>query len=110
MARRRQRRPKGPPRCSRCQGPVVWFVLRGKWRTFEPRPVDGRAHIGGRAHPVEGKYAWTSLRDLTEDLMVRRECSSTTAQDEAYDMPWYVEHTCPPGTTSDDDAKREVDG
>lgn len=38
--------------------------------------------------------------------MARRECSEPDAQDEAYDMPWFVRHTCPttseptPSTTS----------
>ncbi|MFC6344948.1 hypothetical protein ACFP8W_23400, partial [Nocardioides hankookensis] len=92
-------------RCGTCQAPIVWLLLRGtSWRTFEPRPVDGRTHVGGRAHPVEGKYAWPSLRECTEDLMVRREITSTEAQAEAYDMPWYVQHDCPTTDTETEES------
>lgn len=94
----KRRRRAGAPRCRSCGRPVIWLLLRGKYRTFEPKPVDGRAHVGHTAHPTEGKHAWQSLRDLVEDLMVRREVSSAAAQEEAYDMPWYVRHTCPPTT------------
>lgn len=95
MPRRRRRR-AGAPRCRTCDRPVVWLLLRGQYRTFNPAPVDGRTYAGGAAaHPVEGKQAWPSLRELVEDLRVRREIGSQDAEDEAYDMPWYVRHTCP---------------
>lgn len=96
------RRRRGPARCSDCRRPIVWLRLRGSWRTFEPGPVDGRTHVGPRAHPVEGRHAWPSLREATEDLMVRRRMSSADAEAEAYDLPWYVAHTCPPKTERDE--------
>ena len=102
MSRRRQHR-SGPPRCRTCGQPVVLLLLRGKWRTFQARAVDGRTYLGGTAHPVEGKYAWPSLRELVEDLMVRRECGRDAATDEAYDMPFYARHYCPADTTIEED-------
>lgn len=100
------RRRRGPIRCGECKQPIAWFRMRGGWRKFEPRPVDGRTHVGGRAHPVEGKFAWPTLRELTEDLMVRRRISSHQAQEEAYDMAWYVEHTCTPKHENTEDHKK----
>ncbi len=97
----RRRRHTGPPRCHTCREPVISLLLRGKFRTFNPRPVDGRTHVGAHAHPVEGKYAWSSLRELVEDLMVRREVGRDDAEREAYDMPWFARHTCHPRTTAE---------
>jgi hypothetical protein len=104
--RRKRTRTRGGPKCRHCDARVVWFtdVVSGKARKFDPKPVDGRAHTGRPACPVEnGRHAWR-FRDLVEDLMVRRECSQETAQAEAYDMPWYVQHHCPedPYTTNEE--------
>lgn len=102
MARRR--RPKGPPRCLDCGRPFKWIKSPHGWRRFEPRPVDGRTHVGAAAVPVEGgTYAWPSFRELVEDLMVRRQQGTAAAQAEAYDMPWYVPHTCHTAHTTTED-------
>lgn len=99
MARRRQA--KGPPRCHDCGRPFKWIKGPKGWRRFAPRPVDGRTHIGARAVPVEGgTYAWPSFREVVEDLMVRRQVGIGEAQAEAYDMPWYVEHSCSSADTT----------
>lgn len=98
---RRQRRRHGRPTCGNCGRPVVWLRRAmaapgsSAWRTFDPKPVDGRTHHGPPACPVEnGRLAWR-FRELVEELMVRRECSQADAEDEARDMPWYVPHRCP---------------
>lgn len=92
----RNRRARGRlPRCNACRFPIVWFSWRGSWRRYEPGQVDGRTHQGPPAHPVEGRRAWP-LRELVEDLMVRRQISSAEAEDEVYAMPWHVPHVCPP--------------
>lgn len=88
-----------PARCNTCGGRIVfWRNHNGRWRTYDPTPVNGRTHLG-TAHPVWGNRAWR-LDDLIEQLMVLTEQSSESARDEAYDVPWYVAHTCPPTTTT----------
>jgi hypothetical protein len=69
-------------------------MYAGKWRKFEPRPVNGRIHVGAPAYPVEANRAWR-FHALVEELMGRREIPETEAADEAYDMPWHVMHACP---------------
>lgn len=94
----RNRRTRGRLiRCHGCHFPIKWFRygVRGGWRKYEPAPVDGRRHTGAPAHPVEGVRAWP-VRDLIEDLMVRRRVGWTEAEDEVYAMPWHVPHVCPP--------------
>ncbi|MCW2757011.1 MAG: hypothetical protein JWO46_757 [Nocardioidaceae bacterium] len=87
---------RAPARCSTCRAPVAWFLsVSGRWRTFDPKPVNGRTHVGATAFPVEGRHYWRT-RELVEDLMVRRHISEPAAQDEVYDLPWHVAHTCPP--------------
>lgn len=100
----KRRRARGRlPRCAKCQHPFRWLAWHNGWRKFEPHPVDGRAHVGAPAYPVESKRAWP-LRELVEDLMVRRRCGRDDAEDEAYAMPWFVPHVCPP---TNDDTKKE---
>ena len=83
-------------RCPNCPATVVWLTspFTGRDRMFNARPVDGRTHVGPPAYPVEGQHA-RRPRDLVEDLQVRRQVSVAEAQQEAYDMPWYVLHACP---------------
>lgn len=83
-------------RCRSCGRPIVLLgsPFTSSWRAFEPTPVNGRTHIGPDAFPTEGKRTW-KLRDLIEDLMVRRQCSRAEAEDEAYAFPWHVLHRCP---------------
>lgn len=93
---RRTRRHR-PARCPDCHQPTVWLASpwSGRWRRFDPTPLNGRAHNGPTAYPVEGRRAWR-VRDLVEELMIRRDCSRAEAEDEAYDMPFHVPHVCPP--------------
>lgn len=88
------RRRHGPPKCRRCDRGVKWIFHRGRPWKFEPRPVDPRTHTGPPAYPVEAGHAW-GFPALVEELMGRRECSRTEAEDEAHDMTWYVPHACP---------------
>lgn len=94
---KRDRRRGRLPRCNQCRLPICWLSWRGHWRPYEPHHVDGRTHRGAPAHPVEAKKAW-SFRELVEDLMVRREIGRDEAEDEAYAMPWFIPHVCPPHT------------
>lgn len=64
----------------------------GKWRTFEPSAVDGRTHVGPAVPVVYGR-AWL-LEELVDELMVRHQYGRAAAEDEAYDVPWYVPHSC----------------
>lgn len=94
MSRRRQR---GPARCLSCSRPVVLFgsPFTGKWRTFEPTPVDPTLRQDlSDVFPVEGRRAWKP-RELVEDLMVRRRVTQAGAEREVYDMTWYQLHRCP---------------
>ncbi|GAB3988787.1 hypothetical protein [Nocardioides marmoraquaticus] len=93
---RRRRRGSGPIRCDDCHRPVDMLSdphAPHRTRPFEQRQVDGRTHIGVAAYPVEGRRAWL-LRDLVEDLMIRRRCSRQEAEQEAYAMPWQPVHQC----------------
>ena len=50
---------RGAPRCASCQAQITWLVSpSGAWRTYEPKAVDGRTHMGVSAYPVEGRRAW----------------------------------------------------
>lgn len=92
MAARRRR----PLLCRHCKAPVRWLIwsASGTWRLFDAKPVDGRAHSGPPAYPVEnGRTAWR-LSALVEDLQARRQASAEDARDEAYDMPWHTPHAC----------------
>ncbi|MDN4174709.1 hypothetical protein QWY28_17240 [Nocardioides sp. SOB77] len=95
MPRHPKRRRSRYPLCNQCRHPIVWFSLHGSWRSFDPKPVDGRRHVGGAAYPVEQRRAWRT-RDLVVELMGRRSVSEPEAQDEVYDLPWHVLHACPP--------------
>jgi hypothetical protein len=101
MSRRRKRR--GPPRCQECNQVIAWFRnTSGAWRKFNPKPIDDpKNRNGAPAYPVEnGRTVWR-FRVLVEELMARREIAQNQAEDEAYDMPWYVPHMCPQTTTDD---------
>lgn len=92
-----RRKHKGPPRCRDCEAAVAFFLspYTGRWRTFDPRPVDVRhGLLRERAYPVEGRRAWKYL-ELVEDLMGRRGIGRDAAETEARDMPWHVPHDCP---------------
>lgn len=96
MARRR-RKQSGPARCKTCQAPIVWLLLRGKWRSFEPRPVERLPEVvrlQNPSYPIEGKIAWP-LEDLVVELMGRRECTEAAAREEAHDFEWRTIHHCP---------------
>ena len=69
------------------------------WRTFDPKAADLRQTTGQVAYPIEANRAWR-FRELVEDLMVRRLCSETEAQEEAYAVPWHVPHHCPESETT----------
>lgn len=103
MSPRRRRR--GPPRCKDCNALVVFFrsARTGAWMPFDPRPLSGRDHPGsvGRLWVIENAATAWPLRELVEDLMVRREISQAEADDEAHDMPWYQTHICTRPTTTD---------
>lgn len=101
MARRaRRRRATAPPRCKTCNARIVFHrTWSGQWLTFEPREVDGRTHSTGGAMPVVYGHAW-QFRELVEELLVRHQYGRSDAEDEAYDVPWYVLHTCPLTTTT----------
>lgn len=94
MSRRHRR--AGGNRCRDCHRPIALLgsPFTDSWRAFEPTPVNGRTYQGGNAYPSEGKRTYR-FRDLVEELMVRRECSRSDAEDEAYAMPWFVLHDCP---------------
>ena len=97
----KRRRARGRlPRCGTCQQPFRWLAWGRSWRKFEPHPVDGRPHDGPPAYPVETKRAWR-IRELVEDLMVRRQVGHDEAEDEVYAMPWFVPHVCPPTADRD---------
>lgn len=84
------------PKCRDCGQSIVWFTVErtGGRRPFDPRPVDPVAEVRP-SYPIEnGVLAWT-LRDLVEDLLVRRECSHDEADEEARAMPHHVRHVCP---------------
>lgn len=68
----------------------------GQWRAFDPTPVNGRTHQAPDAFPSEGMRTYR-YQVLVEELLLRRGCSRGEAEDEAYDMPWYVLHRCPNG-------------
>lgn len=99
---RRHRRASGN-RCRSCSRPIVLLgsPFTNGWRAFEPTPVNGRTHQGPEAFPSEGKRTYR-FRDLVEELMVRRHCSTAAAEAEAYDVAWFVLHRCPndPTTTT----------
>ncbi len=91
------------PRCRDCGAPIVFFrSWTGNWRTFDPKPVNGRTHVGALAYPILYGRAWR-LQELVDELMARHQYSSAEAEDEAYDVPWRVAHTCreTPTTTSE---------
>lgn len=98
----------GPPRCKDCRGPIKWLTMGGRWLPFNPIPVDPRHHAGAPAFPVEEHTAYR-LDELIVELQGRRELSFDEARDEAYDMPWYVKHICPPVTDPDLAADFEPD-
>lgn len=105
MSRRRRR---SSPRCRDCQAPVLFFrsARTGNWRPFDPKPVDQRQQNPSTAHAVEnGVLAWP-LRDLVEDLMVRRHCGRDDAEDEARAMPWHVPHDCPNRPAQNEETNR----
>lgn len=83
-------------RCRFCQARVEFFAspFTGRVRKFDARPVDGRSHTGAAAYPVMGKRAYKHA-ELASVLRVQRECSLEDAENEVYDMPWYVPHDCP---------------
>jgi hypothetical protein len=80
-----------------CQRPVLFFrsPYSGRWRPFEPKPVDTTQQLPAPAYPIENQTIWWPYRDLVEDLMVRHHCSQAEAEDEAHAMPWHLPHTCP---------------
>lgn len=94
---RRRRRGSGPPRCKDCYRPVRFFrsSVTGRWRPFEPKPVNPHQQLPAPAWPVENNVLAWPFRDLVEDLMVRRTCSQAEAEDEAHAMPSYLPHQCP---------------
>lgn len=102
---RRRRRVRDRARCQHCQHPIAWFrTTHGSWRSCEPRPVDGRTHNNcPPAMPVENNRWLWPFEDLVADLQGRRECSRADAEAEAYDMPWYIPHTCPHGSSTADE-------
>lgn len=80
-----------------CHAPVRFFrsSITGRWRPFETKPVDHGQMTPRPTYPVENDAVWWPWRDLVEDLMVRRHCSQTDAEDEANAMPRYMPHQCP---------------
>ena len=95
---RRKRRGYTAPRCLSCKAPVIFLLSpfgTGKWRTFDPAPVDRTASAEtAAAYPAEGKRAWR-LDDLVAELVSRRLCSDEEARSEALDFPAYHLHACP---------------
>lgn len=93
MTRRRKRRE--PARCGDCKTPIKWARLRGAWRMFDPKRLDGQQHAAV-AYPVEngGSHA-EPFTDLVEDLMGRLGCTRSEAEDHVYAMPWHALHACP---------------
>lgn len=99
MARRRRRTRTGP-QCSTCKASIKWIRLRGNWRTFDPKPLDGKQHAG-LAYPTENNGTTASpFEELVDDLQGRLGITRVEAEDHAYAMPWYALHACPPETTT----------
>lgn len=95
---RRRRKKTGPPRCRNCRAVVVFFRGAGdRWRSFDPKPVDGRTYIGPAAAPVLHGRAWM-FTELLDELQALHQYGRGDAIDEAYDLPWHVPHTCPTST------------
>lgn len=94
MSRRRPKR-TGPPRCRDCDCLITFKrgPATNDWRPFEPKPVDGRRHVGALAYPVENGRAWY-LEAFIDELMGRSAQSRDDATDEAYAFPFYVPHRC----------------
>lgn len=67
----------------------------GNWRTYQPRPVQGRTHIGPIAYPVDNGRAWR-LDELVEELMIRLGYDREDATNAAYAVPWHMPHFCRP--------------
>jgi len=104
--RRASRRARSYPRCNTCRYAITWFSLRGDWRAFDPKVIDGRSHAQA-AYPVEGKKA-SPVGDLIEEFMGRYEIDRADAEDHVYALPWHVLHACPPDLRNhrkDDDQK-----
>lgn len=92
----RRRGSRGPKRCMTCKRPIILLLspfVAGKWRTFDPEPVNGRLHTGGRAYPTEGSRTYR-YADFVIELLARHQYSRAEAEDEAYDVPWHVLHLC----------------
>lgn len=91
-----RRKHKGPPRCRDCDAPVEFFLspYTGRWRTFNPKPVNLREGLHERAYPVEGRRAW-KYTELVEELMGRLGLAHAEAEAEVRDMPWHSLHDCP---------------
>lgn len=103
MSRRRKR--YVAPRCQSCKAPVLFLLSpfgTGRWRTFEPRPVDRSRQLVDVAYPAEGKRAW-KVDDLVAELQSRRLCSIEEARSEALDFPAYHLHACPVSPPVPDD-------
>lgn len=91
---RRKKRSSGPPRCRDCGVQITFYrSWTGRWRTFDPKPVNGRTHIGALAYPVLFSRAWR-LEELIDELQARHGYGYAQAEDEAYDVPWHVAHNC----------------
>lgn len=103
MTKPRKKR-TGRPRCRDCNAPIVFFrSWTGNWRTFDPKPVNGRTHVGAPAYPIMHGRAWR-LEELVDELMVTRKYWRDEAEDEAYDVPWHVAHACQTTTTEPEGA------
>lgn len=94
------------PRCARCHTRIRWIQsITGQWLPFDPVPVAPGNPRQITAKPVENDR-WWPVRDLIEDLQVRRQCTDREARTEVYDMPWHVPHTCPRTTDTEKEVTR----
>lgn len=90
----RRRKSTAPPRCNHCGAQITFYrSVTGTLRPFDLRPVNGRTYTGPGAFPIFGGRAW-HVADLIAELMSRTSQSSADAEDEAYDIDWYVVHAC----------------
>jgi len=104
MSRRKRRT---APRCRDCQALIVFFrSWTGSWRTFDPKPVNGRTHVGALAYPILHGRAWL-LEELVDELLVRHQYGRADAEDEAYDVPWHVAHNCRQPAPTDEESEHE---
>jgi hypothetical protein len=95
----RRRKSTGRTRCRDCGLPIVFFRSQSRnWRTYQPRPVNGRTHVGPPAYPIDNGRAW-HVDDLVEELMIRLQYSREEATNAAYAVPWHIPHTCRTTTT-----------